>query len=195
MVSVEYLRAAPAAHKSSHESGGADEVDVAGLSGLLGDGQTPLAHRTTHESGGADEIKDMELDNSPGTNDTGSGIITVDTVGETVAAGEILYMKDDGKYWKADADAVASMPAKVMAMAAITANNAGKLLHMGYFRHDAWTWVLGNGEANLLFASITPGAMSVDQPVGAGDQVQVVGYVVTADIVFFNPSYELVEVS
>lgn len=165
MVSVEYLRAPPAAHKSSHESGGTDE------------------------------IKDMELDNSPGTNDTGSGILTVNTVGEDVDPGEICYMKSDGKYWLADADAVGSMPAKVMAMAAISANASGKLLHMGYFRHDAWTWVLGDGEANLLWASVTPGAMSQTQPAGSGDQVQVVGYVVTADIVFFNPSYELVEVS
>ena len=136
-----------------------------------------------------------ELGNAPSADNTGSGIITTDTVGENVAAGEILYMKADGKYWKADADGVATMPAKVMAMEAITADNAGKLLHMGYFRHDDWDWTLGNGEANLLWASVTPGAMSQTQPVGSGDQVQVVGYVVTVDIVFFNPSYELVEIA
>ena len=135
------------------------------------------------------------LSNSPGADNTGSGIITTDTVGENVDPGEILYMKADGKYWLADADGVATMPAKVMAMEAITANNAGRLLHMGYFRHDDWDWTLGNGEANLLWASVTAGAMSQTQPVGAGDQTQVVGYVVTADIVFFNPSYELVEIA
>lgn len=32
------------AHHARHENGGADEVDVTGLSGLLGDAQTPLAH-------------------------------------------------------------------------------------------------------------------------------------------------------
>jgi len=31
-------------HSARHENGGADEVSVAGLSGLLADGQTPLAH-------------------------------------------------------------------------------------------------------------------------------------------------------
>jgi len=129
----------------------------------------------------------LELSNSPGANNTGSGIITTDTVGEDASAGEILYMKADGKYWLADADGVATMPAKVMAMEDISANATGKLLHMGYFRHDAWDWTLGNGEANLLWASVTPGAMSQTQPVGSGDQVQVVGY--------FNPSYELVEIA
>lgn len=34
----------PSAHKTSHENGGADEISVAGLSGLLADAQTPLAH-------------------------------------------------------------------------------------------------------------------------------------------------------
>ena len=139
------------------------------------------------------------LDHNPaiGTNDTGSGFVTVDTVGENVSAGEILYMKSDGKYWKADADAVGTMPAVVMAMETILADASGKLLHMGYFRHDAWTWTLGAGEANLLFAHTTGGEMVqfANKPSGVGDQVQVVGYVVTADIVFFNPSYELVEIS
>jgi len=140
---------------------------------------------------------DKELDNAPDANLTGNGIITVDAVGEDVDAGEICYMKADGKYWLADADSAAEMPAVVMAMEDISADASGKLLHMGYFRHDTWDWTLGNGEANLLFAHTTPGAMVqlANQPAGAGDQVQVVGYVVTADIVFFNPSYELVEIA
>lgn len=48
--------ATPAAHKTSHENGGADEISVAGLSGELADPQTPKAHKTSHENGGADEI-------------------------------------------------------------------------------------------------------------------------------------------
>ena len=39
----------PAAHKTSHQDGGSDEVSVAGLSGLLADAQTPLSH--THVAG------------------------------------------------------------------------------------------------------------------------------------------------
>jgi len=46
----------PSAHASSHENAGSDEISVAGLSGLLADGQTPLAHKTTHQDGGSDEI-------------------------------------------------------------------------------------------------------------------------------------------
>lgn len=43
-------------HASNHENGGGDEISVAGLSGLLADGQTPLAHAASHFNGGADEL-------------------------------------------------------------------------------------------------------------------------------------------
>lgn len=43
-------------HAGSHESGGTDEINVAGLSGQLADGQTPIAHVSTHENGGSDEL-------------------------------------------------------------------------------------------------------------------------------------------
>jgi hypothetical protein len=46
----------PAAHKTSHQDGGTDEISVAGLSGVLADPQTPAAHKTSHQDGGTDEI-------------------------------------------------------------------------------------------------------------------------------------------
>ena len=46
----------PAAHNTSHESGGGDELDLTGMTGLLGTAQTPAAHNTSHESGGGDEL-------------------------------------------------------------------------------------------------------------------------------------------
>jgi hypothetical protein len=41
--SPEYITPPPD-HNTSHENGGSDEIDVVGLSGLLGDEQTPLVH-------------------------------------------------------------------------------------------------------------------------------------------------------
>ena len=43
-------------HASTHQNGGADEISVAGLSGLLADAQTPLGHGASHANGGSDEI-------------------------------------------------------------------------------------------------------------------------------------------
>lgn len=53
---VDVLSVIPGAHADTHEDGGADEIVVGGLSGLLADGQTPLGHHLTHENGGADEV-------------------------------------------------------------------------------------------------------------------------------------------
>jgi len=139
---------------------------------------------------------DVALNNAPGTNDTGSGLITIDTVGEIVTAGQALYLKADGKYWKALATGIATMPGKVLAMAGIAADAAGNLLHLGYFRHDAWDFTVGNGTANLLYVDrATGGLVTQTPPATAGDQVQVIGYCVTADIIFFTPCLELVEIA
>lgn len=53
--------AAPAAHAASHQNGGADEIDVTGLSGLLADPQTPALHAGTHAAGGGDDINVEDL--------------------------------------------------------------------------------------------------------------------------------------
>ena len=46
----------PSAHASTHQNGGSDEISVAGLSGLLADGQTPITHASTHASAGSDPL-------------------------------------------------------------------------------------------------------------------------------------------
>lgn len=137
------------------------------------------------------------LDNYPDDDHTGSGLTTRDTVGENVVAGEDLFMESDGKYWKADADAVGTMPVKVLAMEDILADADGFLLHEGYYRDESWAWVLGSGEANLLFAHTTPGDLVqfANKPVGSGDQVQVCGWVVTAKVIYFRPSLEMVQIA
>ena len=44
-------------HHVTHENGGADEISVAGLSGVLADAQTATTHASSHQSGGGDPIK------------------------------------------------------------------------------------------------------------------------------------------
>ena len=47
----------PTAHKTSHQDAGSDELDLTGMSGLLGTAQTPTTHgSTTHKQGQADAI-------------------------------------------------------------------------------------------------------------------------------------------
>lgn len=46
----------PKLHATAHQDAGGDEISVAALSGLLADAQTPLSHAATHKGGGADVI-------------------------------------------------------------------------------------------------------------------------------------------
>jgi len=155
----------------------------------------PAAHRTTHEPEGADEVRGIDLPNAPGADETGWGLETTATAGENVEAGETCYRNADGKYYLSDANLIAAMPAVVMAMEDLAADAEGRFLHIGYMRQDAWNWTPASGEDGLLYASATPGAMTPDQPAVADDLVQVVAYIIDDDHVFFNPSYELVTVS
>lgn len=51
----------PSAHATTHQNGGADEVSVAGLSGVLADPQTPAAHAASHSDGGSDPVDVTDL--------------------------------------------------------------------------------------------------------------------------------------
>ncbi len=157
----------------------------------------PAAHASTHESAGSDEIRNSELNPSL-ADETGSGLLAIITVGENVVTGDTCYMKADGKYWKTDADGAATMPAKVIIIdATIAADASGIAMHIGYYRNDdRYNWTLGNGEANLLFAHTTAGEIVqfANRPVGSGDQLQVVGYVVTDNVIFFDGNLVLAQI-
>ncbi len=207
----------PALHAATHFDLAADELELSDLSGVDGtpgdipesngasvswvdpDGRyDPAAHRGSHESGGADELRNFEIDPAL-ADETGSGIMKLVTVGENVVTGEILYLKDDGKFWLADADAAASMPALYLVLdATIAADAIGLVLEQGDYRNDdLFDWTPGNGAANLLFAHTVAGEMVqlANQPAGAGDQVQVVGHILNANEIHWNPSLELIQLS
>lgn len=57
----------PKAHKALHENGGADEISVAGLSGLLADAQTVLAHNFGGVGHNADTLANISTRISDGT--------------------------------------------------------------------------------------------------------------------------------
>lgn len=130
---------------------------------------------------------------TPSAYHTVSGDTFVDNVGEDVAFGNVLYLKSDGKWWKADADASTTMPAAVMATATILADTSGNLLLRGFAKDDTWNWTVG-GFSGLLYVSTTPGNPTQTAPSGSGDQVQILGFAKTADVIFFNPSYNIVEI-
>jgi len=133
----------------------------------------------------------LELDPTPTSDHSGNGLYASMTVGESVTIGQALYMKGDGKLWKSDANSTSTMPCVAIALGSISADVAGNVLKIGFIRDDTWNWTVGG----LVFASWTTGGLTQTRPDGTGSQVQIVGYAVSADVIYFNPSYVLVEVS
>lgn len=154
-------------------------------------------HAPIHESGGRDETRNIEW--LTALADLGySGDVSLVTVGEIVLAGDGLFLQNDGKYYKSDASAAATMPVKLMALAGAAADAEVLVLHDGYYRNDTlYDWTPGAGVANLLFADVNAGlfVQFAAKPAGAGDQVQVVGWIVNANQICFRPSLEIVEIA
>jgi len=130
---------------------------------------------------------------------TGSGTYTYSsapvslsgTAGETLSAYDLCYLKSDGKYWKADADAASTMPSIALATAPINAEATGTFIRRGLVTNSAWNWSTIGG---YIYASTTPGALTQMAPSGSGDQVQIVGIAVSATQIDFDPQLILIEV-
>ena len=113
-----------------------------------------------------------------------SGITVILTYGESLVPGDIGYIKSDGSFWKADANAAGLYPAMGMAMETAASGSHIVLLN-GVYRDDArYNWTVGG----VLYLSTTAGNMTQTQPNATDDVIQVLGIATHADRVYFNPS-------
>lgn len=165
-------------HNERHENGGADEISVAGLSGLLADQQTPLAH-------GPD--KHSALDSTPDSDHSCNGPTGTHTAGTNLVFGDVCYMGLDGKMEKAKADVVGTSFAWVMALATINEDASGAFALPGaYVRDDTWDWpTIGQP---VFLSAATAGALTQTAPSATNNIIQIIGIVVSADVIWFNPS-------
>ena len=90
---------------------------------------------------------------------------------------------------EADASAYATARVIGIAPAAISDTATGTILLHGFIRDDTWTWTTGS----TLYLSETAGAMTHTAPTTDGAFVQVVGVALSPDVVYFNPSMDVIE--
>jgi len=135
--------------------------------------------------------KELSFDPAVAVNNV-SGITATFTAGEVLVRGAVCYFKaGDSKMWHADANLTALMPVVAMAAADIAEDAAGLFLLQG-FCHDADsfpTWDI----TGRLYVSGTPGVPTQTAPSSDGDFVQDLGWAVSADAVYFNPSGDVIE--
>ena len=127
---------------------------------------------------------------SPGSDHLASGEIAQMVCGETVAIGNLCYIKSDGKMWLSDADAAATMPAVAIALESGSADQNKNFLFYGFFRDDTYNWTVGN----VLFTDTTAGSITSVAPSGTTDVVQAVAMATNEDRIFFNPSLVTLEI-
>jgi len=164
-----------------------------GPTGVSGGGTGPTGPTGSGSTGPTGTGGGSVTFNEPAENESAGTAAIFDsaTVGEEVHFADLLYLKSDGKWWKSDADAVATMPAMRMALEGKSAEQTCSMLVAGRVRYDDWAWTV----PALLYASGTAGAMNMTGPTGSASQVQVVAQAYHADKIIFSPSPVLLELT
>ena len=127
------------------------------------------------------------LDGTPASDHTAVGNVTnTFASGYSSAAMDLVFMGSGGKWLEVDSNAVATCQGLIgIALEAKTDTQAMLVALPGSFvRDDTWNWTPGA----TLYAGETLGAIQATIPTGADAIIKVVGFAVTADVIFFNPS-------
>ncbi|MFH1321014.1 MAG: hypothetical protein ABII90_10225 [Bacteroidota bacterium] len=133
----------------------------------------------------AAELKDAVeglIDSIP-DDDSVSGIKAEMVFGESIVFPNVLYQKADGKLYKADADAAATMPVMFLALESGVDTETKEVLLFGFVRDDGWSWIVGG----LIYASGTEGELTQTAPSAVNSQVQIVGIATHANRILFKP--------
>jgi hypothetical protein len=123
------------------------------------------------------------------SDETWNGDVITATAGENVSFGDICYLKSDGKFWLADANAENTTKGMiVMSTASISADASGVFLLRGLIRDDSWDWTVGAD----LWVPETPGNATETQPSDVGDFIRFIGWAKGADYIWFDPVKTLI---
>lgn len=95
---------------------------------------------------------------------------------------DTVYLDGSSRWIKADANGSSTYPARGLAVATALTTVVVKVLTQGTVRHDAWNWTPGG----VIYLSGTAGGLTQTILAGSGDNVQQVGFALTADIAFFD---------
>ncbi len=121
-----------------------------------------------------------------------SGITITGVAGYAQTYGDLVYLAvADSRWEKTDADAAATAAGVLIGIVVVAGaadGNACTILLQGQIRADAAFPALTVGAA--VYVGETAGAIQVAIPTGADNIVRVVGFALTADEIYFNPSQD-----
>ena len=186
---------AAAGSSSIVTTGALDAGSITSNFGSINNGASAITTTGTVSAGIVDVAQEAHLDSSP-ADETVSGITATFTAGEDLVRGEVVYFKaSDSKMHKAVATAAGTMPAVAMAAADVSADATAKFLLFGFLQ-DNGTFPAYTVGGTIYAPEAETSSQNVPEqtaPDSDGDFVQVLGYAVTANAVFFNPSNDVIE--
>ena len=126
----------------------------------------------------------------PSADHTYTGLTAQMLAGGSISAFDCVCIHTTtGEVIKTDASAYATARAIGIAPAAISDTATGTILLQGFIRDDSWSWTTGS----TLYLSETQGAMTHTPPSTDGAFVNVVGVALEPDVVYINPSMDVIE--
>ena len=136
---------------------------------------------------------DIKLDAVLSVDEKWSGIVIAVTLGSTVAQGEICFLAADGKWDKNDGilDGTDTGFSKQLGICLVAGNdtNASEMLIYGKVRSAGFpAFTVGSP----VYLDDTAGDLVVAQPSTTNFAIRIVGYAITAEDLFFNPSNDYI---
>jgi len=145
-------------------------------------------------SGRVERDGEDRLDGTPNTDHTAVGPTTnTFNAGESMTELFSVYMNTDGKWYKSDADVAASstsmLGVHLFNGTTVTADQPLLVaLSCSFVRDDTFAWTPGA----TIYLGTNTGSWTATAPSGTDDVIRVVGFAVTADVVWFCPSADYI---
>lgn len=161
---------------------------IVAVEGVASGKMSDVVDDTTPQLGGDldSNNKNVTRKSIPAGDNTGEGDIITDIVaGESVVFGNVVYLKSDGKFWKASNAGIATAGLLAIALESKSADQAVKVLVRGFVRDDDYNMTVG-GQLYLG----TAGGIVQTIPTAVDEVIQVLGYATHADRIYFNPSLD-----
>lgn len=130
---------------------------------------------------------DIVTDLNPVTSNVNLGTYAITqtaTAGENLVAGNLCYLKSDGKFWKADNSSVnTASTTLLMANASITADTTGEFIMFGQFT------IAGLTAGSVYFVG-SAGAITTTKPTTQDYVVRPIGTALSTTVLMFTPGPE-----
>lgn len=135
---------------------------------------------------GTHNLQDIKIyiDNQISIAAIGTSNVVAGTAGETISQGNLLYLKNDGKWWLADADTITTIE-NVQLGIAQGAGTTGATITGGVMLQGLDTHQSGLSAGTTYYASNTAGAISSS----VGTNTKIIGIGRSSTSIYFNPDF------